>query len=1096
MAAFCFFSAWSAGAQDDPAGTRLLRYPDVHGNTVVFVYAGDLWTAEVGSEKGSATARRLTAHPGLERSPKFSPDGQWIAFNGQYDGDEQVYVIPTSGGVPRQLTFYPAQGPLSPRWGFDHQVLAWPPDGKSVLMRSVRKGWDLSDGGLYSVPVSGGLPRPLPLPESGLADLSPDGRKVVYSPVFRDFRTWKRYQGGWAQELYIFDLESHELRRVTEDVRADRDPMWAGDTIYFNSDRDNHFNLYAFDLGSSETRQLTHETKWDVRWPSADAAGRIVFELNGGLQILDTSSGKRRALDITVPDDGLASRPYRTPAADVLESFALAPDGQRALFTARGDIFTVPVEHGPTRNLTASPGAHDKHPEWSADGQSILFLSDRDGEEELYRIKADGSGGIEQLTDGGTAMRYPPRLSADGALAAFSDKDGKLYVLDLEKTGRSGKDGSGKGQLIEIADEPFGALQDHSWSPDGRFLAFSMNGANGYASIFIWSREDGRVRRVTEPEFNQVSPVWSLDGHYLYYLGDREYAPQLGNWDWNFVVNREDAVFALALTRDTPHPFPPLSDEVGQGEDDEEEEEKAQAVTVQIDFEGLSQRVARVPLPADNYSTLAATEDRLILLRSGANYYGRDSHPDGVLLAFDLEERELTPLVEKADAFALSRDGSRILVQKGSDFLVVEADAKKEDEPLPISTAGMMVDRVPSQEWAQIFDEVWRRYRDYFYVENLHGYNWEGIGKQYRALLPHVAHRDDLNYLMGEMIAELSVGHAYVAGGDYVAPKRPTVALLGGRLELDEASGRYRIAHIYQGENQEERYRSPLTEIGVEASVGDYLLAVDGVELTAEINPYHLLRNKADRPVTLTLNGKPQSTGARQVLIHPVASETNLRYLDWVSRNRQRVHELSDGRLAYLHLPNMGSAGIREFIKGWYSRLDQEGMVVDVRNNGGGNVSAMIIERMGREVLARSYSRVWDLPSSYPRVAFEGPMACILDEDSSSDGDIFPHMFREAGLGPLIGKRSWGGVIGITNRGTLIDGGSVSVPEFGFLSPEGDWIIEGHGVDPDIEVENDPKSLIEGRDPQLERAVQEVLDQLEGRPKPWTKRPEGPNKAL
>ncbi len=1075
----------STSAQGD---TKLLRFPDVHKDQVVFVYAGDLWVASTNSSSGSATARRLTAHPGLERAPKFSPDGQWVAFNGQYDGDEQVYVIPTAGGEPRQLTFYPATGPLPPRWGFDNQVLGWSPDGEAVLMRSVRASWGLANGRMYSVPFAGGLPTALPMPEAGIGVASPDGTRVVYSPLFRDFRTWKRYQGGWAQELYIFDLESHQVEQVTDNPRADRDPMWIGDKIYFNSDRDGIFNLYAFDVTNRQTTQITRETIWDVRWPSADPEGQVVFEINGQLELLDTRSGARRLLPIRVPDDGLARRPYRTSAADSIEDFQLSPNGKRALFTARGDVFSVPLENGPTRNLTRSPGAHDKAAYWAPDGKSAVFLSDRDGEEEIYRIDAQGRDEPEQLTDGGLAMRFSPRFSPDGKRIAFSDKDGKLYALNLSDR-----------KITEIADDPAGNISDYLWSRDSAYLAFSMAGKNNLRSIYIWSATDSNLHRVTGDHFNEAEPVWGHQGKYLYFLGDHDFAPQIGNREWNYALNREVGIFALALSLEAPHPFPPQEDSAEPGTDDEEEDDDGSAASVEptkIDFEGLGRRVARVPVEADNISNLEATPDRLLYTVGGAFVYGRSSYTPTSLNAFSLEDREVVVLAEDIQSYTVSGDGSRVLVAMGGGFHWIETDAEETGEQEAVSTDGLLVDRVPTAEWAQIFDEVWRRFRDYFYVENMHGYDWEALRDRYRPLLEHVGHRDDLSYLLGELIAELSVGHAYIAGGDFAAPERPTVALLGALLELDESAGRYRLAKIYQGHNEEPLYRSPLTEIGVQASPGDYLLAIDGEVLEAQDNPYRLLRHKADRPVTLTLNSRSSFEGAREVTIQPIDSESSLRYLDLVEGNRRKVAELSDGRLGYLHIPDMGSNGIREFIKNFYPQRDKEGLVIDVRGNGGGNVSQMILERLSRTVLAGSWARTWDMPQPYPRSTFLGPLACLVDEDSASDGDIFPYMFQKSALGPLIGKRSWGGVIGITNRGTLIDGGSVNVPEFGFLSPQGEWIIEGHGVDPDIVVDNDPKSVIEGRDPQLERGVAEVLRQLEETPSTWMKTlPEGPIKT-
>ena len=1077
------------------AQTRLLRFPDIHGDRVVFSYAGDLWLA---STEGGLAAR-LTAHPGLELFPRFSPDGSRIAFTGQYDGDEQVYVIPASGGVPRQLTYYPARGPLAPRWGYDNQVYDWSPDGRAVLFRSLRYSTDLSDSRLFLASADGGLPVPLPMPESGAGDLSPDGSRVVYSPLFRDFRTWKRYEGGWAQELYIFDRETHVVERVTTHRRADRDPMWIGNAIYFTSDRDGTLNLYSYDLASRETRQLTDSDTWDVRWPSDDGAARIVYELNGELQIYTIDSGMSRPISITVPDDGLAVRPSRVAAADLIEDAELSPKGERALFVARGDVFTAPIENGPTRNLTRSSSAHDKWARWSPDGRRIAYVSDATGEDEIYLIAQDGSGEPERLTTGGQAMLYAPEWSPTGKHLAFSDKEGMLYVIDVES-----KD------VIDVADEARGSLRDYVWSPRGGHLAFSMTDPTEFSSIWVWSLADRALHRITDELFHEWSPAWDPDGDYLYYLSDRQFAPQLGSFEWNYLVDRETGIYALALRRDVEHPLPPESDEVEvTGDDDQEEEspgdEEPDAAEdedgngdgdeeepIAIDFEGLSRRVVRLPVTFDNYVGLSRADDGVFFIRGGAQYYGRGGDVQPALQRFTFEDRETTTIAEGVGGYAVSRDGEKVLVREGGAWNVYPAGG---GDATAVSTRGLMVDRVPAEEWAQIFDEVWRRFRDFFYVENMHGYDWQALRDRYRPLLEHVAHRSDLNYVIGEMVAELNVSHAYIAGGDWETPDRSDVALPGAVFELDAAAGRYRIAEIFTGHNEEPRYRAPLTEIGIDAREGDYVLAIDGEELLGSDNPYRVLRHRADRPVRLTLNAEPTLEGARDVAFTPVTEERSLRYLAEVEANRRKVSEMTDGRVGYLHVPDMGAQGIQEFVKWFYGQVRKEGLVIDVRGNGGGNVSQMLIERLGRRVLGTSFARTYDTPGTYPAVAFHGHLVCILDEDSASDGDIFPYRFREAGLGPLIGKRSWGGVIGITSHGPLIDGGSVNVPQFGTNGADGSWVVENVGVEPDIEVENDPRSVIAGRDPQLERAVEEVLRMIRENPKSLPERPAPPVKT-
>jgi len=1081
------------------AQTKLLRFPDVHGDQVVFTYAGDLWTAST----AGGDARRLTAHPGQELFAKISPDGQWIAFTGQIDGDEQVYVMPASGGPPKQLTYYPARGPLPPRWGYDHQVYGWTPDGEKVLFRSLRTGWDLTDSRLYTVSVDGGLPEPLPMPVSGAGDLSPDGSQAVYSPLFRDFRTWKRYQGGWAQDLWIFDLASHEVTPVTDHPRTDRDPMWIGGTIYFASDRDGTLNLYAYDVATGDTRQVTHEDTWDVRWPSSDGQRQIVYEKAGELYLLDTADGRSRKISIHVPTDLLDARPKRITVDDDIEDFELSPKGERALFVARGDVFTAPIEKGPTRNLTHSSSAHDKWARWSPDGRRIAYVSDADGEEELYLIAQDGSGEPEQLTDGSHAFLYWPSWSPDGERIAWSDKYGKLYVMTVADR-----------QVTEIADEERGFLLDYTWSPHGGHLAFTLTEESGARSIWIWSAADGQKRKVTDELTHEFNPAWGAKGDYLYYMSVRQFTPQISAVEWNFALDREDGLFALALRKDVAHPFAPESDEVevdedddgktgdgengddgdkakkdkkakkgkkdGKGESgDDEKGEDEKPAYIEIDFDGLGDRVAKVPVEDDNYAGLSAVEGYLVYVRSSPFYYGRGPSPAPELRLFSLEDREEKVLIEDVNGYVVSHDGKKILVEQNGRYHLMDVKPGAADSKKTVSTSELEEEIVPREEWTTIFDEVWRRFRDFFYVENMHGYDWEGLREQYRPLLRHVGHRSDLSYVISEMIAELNVSHAYITGGDYEIPDRPQVALPGALFEVDPETDTYRVASIYEGHNAEPRYRSPLTEIGVDISVGDYVLAINGQNLHGGDNPYELLRYAAGHPVTLLVNDKPTREGGREVTFDPITSETTLVYLNWVLDNHRRVTEATEGRVGYLHIPDMGANGLREFIKWFYPQIRKHGLVVDVRGNGGGNVSSMLIERLRRELLAVGFARTSDHPGTYPQQVFYGPMVALINQTSASDGDIFPAMFREAGLGPLIGKRTWGGVIGISGRGPLLDGGQVFVPEFGFANPDGEWIIEGHGVDPDIEIDNDPKAVIEGRDPQLERGIEEVLKRMQ-----------------
>jgi tricorn protease len=1082
-----FLSIAGLASSQAAAQTRLLRFPDLHGDTVVFTYGGDLWRAPL----AGGTATRLTSARGVELFAKFSPDGRWIAFTGQVDGDEQVYVVPSEGGELRQLTWYPAKGPLPDRWGYDNQVYGWTPDGTAVLFRSLRQSWSPAQPRLFTVAMPaaarqrGALPVPLPMPVAGAGEFAPDGLRIVYSPLFRDFRTWKRYEGGWATDLHIFDPDTGRGENITSHVRTDRDPMWIGDRIWFASDRTGTLNLWSYDAASRTVRQETTSTLWDLRWPSAGGPQdhRIVYEKGGELYWFDTKARTEHAIPIRVPDEGLLTRPMTVDASSLIEHAALSPGGRRAVFAARGDLLTVPREHGDVRNLTRTPGVHEKHPAFSPDGATIAYVSDQGGEEQIWLVDHLGAAPGRQLTRGLAAMLYEPVWSPDGKWLAFSDKDGVLRVAD-----------AASGELIVVADEPRGQIRDQVWSPCSGYLAFSMTTGTECRQLHLWSRADRSLRMVSRPLANDRSPAFDARGERLFFLGLRGFQPRLATeYEWDFQVDRAFGVFALALRADLPPLLPPRSDEAVANADPAPAAPKFEQ-PIAIDFEGLADRVETLPLPLDNYVALHAAGEHVLVLRRGGSYYGRDSDQPTALLAFSPKDRKHETIASGVQGFAVAADGSHVLLRTGSGWNVAEASPKGKDGQKTLDLRGLPVPKVPADEYWQIFHEVWRRYRDFFYVANMHGHDWEALRARYAPLVAHVRHRSDLNYVIGEMIAELNVGHAYIAGGDLGAPGRTPVALPGLVLGFDAAAGRYRIDEVLRGENDDEMYRSPATAVGVRLRAGEYLLAIDGEELLPETNPYRLLRGKVGRTVALLVHDKPQLDGARTVAIQGLDSEEKLFYRRWVERNRERVELASGGRLGYVHLPDMGQDGIREFIRQYYPQRDKQGLVIDDRHNGGGNVSQMILNRLSRQLLMCTFGRTTGY-RPYPQALFHGHLVCLLSEDSASDGDIFPAMFRRAGLGPLIGKRSWGGIIGITNRGMLMDGGTVNVPEFGNTEPGPEWTIEGYGVDPDIVVENDVHALLQGRDPQLEKGIEVLLDKIARDPRPLPVPPPPPVKT-
>lgn len=1063
------------------AETRLLRFPDIHENRVVFVYAGDLWT--VSDQGGDAT--RLTAHPGLERFPKFSPDGRWIAFTGQYDGYDQVYIIPSNGGTPLQLTWYPSkptQGPIS--WS---QVYGWMPDGKSVIFRSNREFWDGRDGRLYTVSTKGGLPAPLEMPISGAGDVSKDGEFIVFTPNCVESQWWRGYRGGWAQDLHLLNRRTLETTKITSYRGTDHAPMWINSQIYFASDRSGKFNLHRWVPESNEIEQLTNHTQFDIRWPSSDSNRRIVFELHGALKIYDVETSNESSIPIRVSSDYPANIESLIDASRNIETVKLSPDGKRVVISARGDIFTLPPGKGTVRNLTRS-SSHDRLATWSPDGSMIAFVSDRNGEEQVYKVTQDQSSEPEQLTINLRTRIYDLKWAPDSEMLSFYDKDGNLYILHVETK-----------MLTKIYEEsrfPDPSDYDHTWSPDGEYIAFSAGASFLNRSIHIWDRQTSTVHRVGSTMFNEYNPAWSDDGHYLYYLSEREFTALSSNTEWNFATDQQTIIVALALKNDAAHPFPPESDEVdtmGLGKDLSTAKSRTSTGTdpISIDFEQLNKRVALVPMVSGNYSQLIVSGQYIGVISSPTAMITGSQRGEIALQIFDTIKRKME-LISNVDHWEVSTDGSTILVRKGDSYYV-------KDLPLVGSTLTslkmdrLLVKRVRSREWATIFQEAWRRFRDFFYVRNMHGFSWEEIRARYEELLPYVSHRADLNYLIGEMVSELHVSHIVVTGGDMVKPRQADVALLGADFVADLSSGYYRIRKILEGHNEETIYRSPLTEIGADIHEGDYIMAIDGVSLKSDDNPYRLLHNRDMSVVRLLVNEQPSLEGARTILVRPIRNEANLRYFAWVEKNRKYVRGVSDGTVGYVHLPSMADRGMYEFLKWFYPQMRMLGLVIDVRGNTGGFISQIVLERLLRERLGFLFLGTSSDYLTYPSEGFFGKMACLINEKSASDGEIFPLRFRAAGLGPLVGKRTWGGTVGTWDlMEPLMDGGVVAVPMAGIVETHGNWSIENEGAEPDIVVHNDVKSVVDGRDLQLERAVEEVLKAIEDDPVRPVMRPADP----
>ncbi len=1100
---------------------RLMRFPDIYKDQVVFVYGGDLWLAST----SGGVAHRITSHPGRELFPKFSPDGKWIAFTGQYDGNFNVYVIPSGGGQPRQLTFYQGSAaPLSDRMGIHNQVINWTPDSKHVVFLSRR---DASNGWIkrpFTVSIDGGLPEPLPMDQGGLLSYSPDGSKIAYNMIFRNFRQWKRYTGGLAQAITIYDLKQNASEDIPHTDYTDTFPMWHGSMIYFSSDRggpEHHLNLYSYDIGSKQVTQITHFSDWDVMWPSL-GPDAIVFENAGYLYTYDFQNQPKK-LTIMLPGDRTQAMPHWDNVSKLVTDFDLAPDGKRAVFAARGDVFTVPAKEGSIRNLTRTPGIREQKVGWSPDGRWIAYISDRTGEDEIYVAPQDGLGKEQQVTSGYKGFKFPPAWSPDSKKIAWADKDLNLWYVDV---------GDKKPVKIDHAD--YGEITNYSWAPDSKWLAYDKNGENQYSVVYVYSLADSKSTAVTSSMNNSYAAIFDPEGKYLFYLSDRDFNEVLGNIDFEFANPKTTRVYVVTLKKDTPSPFSLQSDETevkkaeptpsaagsGKANDpkteqggkkdegkasadadkddkDKAKDKKEKPVEVKIDFDGIQDRV--VALAMDPAVIRAFAAGKGFLYYSTAPIQGLSGPIAGETSAvrvYDLKERKESTLIENVQRFALSFDGSKVLYEGeggrgGHTYGII--DAKPAGGPKKVgdgalNLGGMKAEIDPPQEWKDVFNEVWRQERDYFYSSSMNGVDWQKMHDKYAQLLPYVADRYSLTYILGDMIGELSNSHTYVGGGEYPDLHPVNVGLLGVDYELDQASGVYRIKKIYSGENWNGDLRSPLTEPGINVKEGDYLLAVNGQPLRAPHDPNELMVNLANETVMLTVNSKPSDDGARNVQVKPINDEYGLRELNMIENNRKKVDAATGGKVGYIYLPDMGDAGLNEFVKQYFPQIRKQGLIVDVRYNGGGFVDELIFERLRRILLGMDSARNWQ-SGTVPPNTFNGSMVCLTNHYAASDGDLFSYAFKFYKLGPLIGERTWGGVRGIRGQVPLLDGGYITRPEFARYDNNSKWIIENHGVQPDIVVENRPEQVVNGKDPQLEKAIEVVMKSIQENPKKLAPRP-------
>ncbi|MEI8088598.1 MAG: S41 family peptidase [Opitutaceae bacterium] len=1084
--------------------TRLLRFPATNEQAITFSYGGQLYTVSV----DGGTARRLTDAPGYAIFPRYSNDGTQLAFTAQYDGNTEVYVMPATGGNPKRLTTSATleRDDLADRMGPNNIVFGWRHTAAEVVFRSRWHSFNPFIGQLYTVGLEGDVPTQLPVPRGGFVSYSPDDTKIAYNRVFREFRTWKQYRGGMADDIWIFDLKSGALENITNNPAQDLFPMWASNgKIYFVSERTPRANLFSYDLTTKQTKQLTQFTDYDVKFPSLGSK-TIVFEQAGQIWKFDLATEKSSAVPITIREDFAATRPALTNVAKSIASVSPSPDGQRVTVVARGDVFTVPAKDGPTRNLTQTQGVHERSARWSPDGKWIAYLSDATGEFELYVRPQDGKGPAIQLTSNNDTYPFALDWSPDSKKLLWGDRKQRLRFIDVTSKA-----------ITTVAENPDAPIQQYSWAPDSQWVTYVKQERGTLAKIMLYGLAAQQTLAVTDGSYDSSHPNFSDDGKWLLFASARDYRPIYSDTEWNHAYLDMERIYMVALAKDTTSPFAPKSDEVAIAKDEEKKPadeksdapkatpKKTTAVTVKIDADGLSGRVLGLPIAPSNYGSITMVGEKIYYRRApggpsggggGGEGFGGGAATKPVVALYDLKAKKETEL-GNFEGFEITANGKKMLIRSGRDYSLIDLPSAKvelkPDAKLDFSGLEVRLDR--PAEWTQIFNESWRQMRDFFYAPNMHGVDWPAQRTKYAALLPSVSTRNDLTYLIGEMISELHIGHAYVGGGDRIEAPRIKTGLLGAEISRDTASRAYRIDKILPGENWQTKTRSPLTELGVNVRAGDYILAVNGQSVRDLANIYTALIGSVGKQVVLRVNAQPTDEGAREVTVVPIADEAPLYYEQFVAQNMAYVAQKTGGKIGYLHIPDMGSEGLNEFVRRFYPQLNKQGLIIDVRGNGGGNVSPMIIERLQRELTMINIRRN-GTPSTNPAQMLLGPQITLLNEYSASDGDLFPYRFRENGLGKLIGKRSWGGVVGISGTLPFTDGGDLRKPEFAPYAKDGkSWIIEGHGVDPDIVVDNDPAREFRGEDQQLDKGIEVILEELKTKGRTLPPPPAWPNKS-
>jgi len=1092
---FLGLTFYVASAAEPPL---VLQQPTLSKTQVVFAFAGDLWTVS----KDGGTAKQLTTGTGTESDPFFSPDGTLVAFTGEYDGNIDVYLVPASGGVPRRLTYHP--GP--------DQVVGWNPNGNRVVFRSPRQ----DDAGVgiprfYTVGLEGGYPEVLPLPSGMSASFSPDGTRLAYVPTLQWQRAWKRYRGGQTTPVWLLNLSDLKVEKVPRENSNDSTPMWVGDKVYFLSDRNGPVTLFVYDTKSKKVDQVIPNDGLDVKVASA-GPGAIVYEQFGSLNLFDLATGKAQKLDVSLNGDFPEVRPHYVKVGQKITNANISPTGARAVFEARGEILTVPAEKGDIRNLTRTTGVMERDPSWSPDGKWITYFSDDSGEYALHIIDQAGKEPAKKIAlSEQPSFYYRPMWSPDSKKIAYNDKRLAVWYVDIEKAAPV------KVDTTYYYNPTF--VWDFAWSPDSRWLTYSKQILSHMHVIMVYSLETGKTTQVTDGLSDAEFPVFDKSGKYIFFTASTDVGLTPGWLNMSSLdrpVTR--SVYVMVLRKDLPSPLAPESDEekgkeeekaekkdekkpeekkeaekaAGAADKEKDKDKPKEAEKVNIDFDNIGQRILALPIPVKNYVNLAAGKEGMIyLLEAPPLLSALYSGGGGMTLhKFDLSQRKFEKFLDNVKGFVISANGEKILYASGQNWTIAPTTGPAEPGKGLLRTAEMEVYAEPRVEWKQMVHEVWRIERDFFYDPGAHGLDLKAAEKKYSIYLDGLASRQDLNYLFEEMLGELTCGHVFVGGGDLPEVKTVRGGLLGADTTIE--NGRYRFVRVYNGENWNPELRAPLTQPGVNVKEGEYLIAVNGREVKAPDEIYKFFEATAGRQVIIKVGPSPDGKDAREVTVVPVGDESGLRHLAWIEDNRRKVDKLSNGRLAYVYLPDTGQGGFSNFNRYYFAQIGKDGAVIDERFNGGGLIADYIIDYMRRPLMGYFAARDG---ADYitPVGSIYGPKVMIVNEYAGSGGDMMPWLFRAAGIGPLVGKRTWGGLVGMAGAARLMDGGMTGAPQSGFWNPKGTWDVENHGVDPDVEVENDPASIKAGRDPQLEKAVQVCLDLLAKNPPPKHKKPAYPN---